>query len=68
MFGISPEPDKWEIERTEIAMNHKLGKSFVKSGIYPTNYGLKISQFGVLVSLQRLTYLIFKAFFLPLDP
>ena len=25
VFGISPEPDKWEIERTEIAMNHKLG-------------------------------------------
>lgn len=26
VFGLSPEPDKWEIERTEIAMKHKLGE------------------------------------------
>ena len=26
VFGMSPEPDKWEIERTEIAMKHRLGK------------------------------------------
>ncbi|BFZ05522.1 hypothetical protein BsWGS_08561 [Bradybaena similaris] len=25
VFGVSPEPDKWEIERTEIAMKHRLG-------------------------------------------
>ena len=25
VFGVSPEPDRWEIERTEIAMKHKLG-------------------------------------------
>ncbi|KAL5012543.1 hypothetical protein ScPMuIL_011094 [Solemya velum] len=25
VFGFSPEPDKWEIERTEIAMKHRLG-------------------------------------------
>ncbi|XP_052789432.1 tyrosine-protein kinase Abl-like [Mya arenaria] len=25
VFGLSPEPDKWEIERTEIAMKHRLG-------------------------------------------
>ena len=27
VFGMSPEPDKWEIERTEIAMKHRLGKN-----------------------------------------
>ena len=26
VFGLSPEPDRWEIERTEIAMKHRLGK------------------------------------------
>lgn len=26
VFGFSPEPDKWEITRTEIAMKQKLGK------------------------------------------
>ena len=26
VFGLSPEPDKWEIERTGIAMKHRLGK------------------------------------------
>ncbi|KAK7455056.1 hypothetical protein BaRGS_00039527 [Batillaria attramentaria] len=25
VFGVSPEPDRWEIERTEIAMKHRLG-------------------------------------------
>lgn len=25
VFGLSPEPDRWEIERTEIAMKHRLG-------------------------------------------
>ncbi|XP_064617086.1 tyrosine-protein kinase Abl-like isoform X2 [Liolophura sinensis] len=25
VFGFSPEPDRWEIERTEIAMKHRLG-------------------------------------------
>lgn len=25
VFGFSPEPDKWEVERTEIAMKHRLG-------------------------------------------
>jgi abelson tyrosine-protein kinase 1 len=25
VYGFSPEPDQWEIERTEIAMKHKLG-------------------------------------------
>ena len=25
VFGLSPEPDKWEIERTEIQMKHQLG-------------------------------------------
>lgn len=27
VFGLSPEPDKWEIERTEIAMKHRLGEN-----------------------------------------
>ena len=35
VFGISPEPDKWEIERTEIAMNHKLGITSVRNLGYP---------------------------------
>ena len=26
VFGLSPEPDRWEIERTEIAMKHRLGR------------------------------------------
>ena len=26
VFGVSPEPDRWEIERTEIAMKHRLGE------------------------------------------
>lgn len=26
VFGLSPEPDRWEIERTEIAMKHRLGQ------------------------------------------
>ena len=25
VYGFSPEPDRWEIERTEIAMKHRLG-------------------------------------------
>ena len=25
VFGVSPDSDKWEIERTEIAMKQKLG-------------------------------------------
>jgi len=25
IYGFSPEPDEWEIERTEIAMKHRLG-------------------------------------------
>jgi len=27
VFGLSPEPDEWEIERTEIQMKHQLGTS-----------------------------------------
>lgn len=30
VFGLSPEPDRWEIERTEIAMKHRLGKTCSK--------------------------------------
>ena len=30
VFGLSPEADKWEIERTEIAMKHKLGEYRLK--------------------------------------
>ena len=26
VFGVSPEPDKWEIERTQITMKHRLGE------------------------------------------
>ena len=33
VFGVSPEPDRWEIERTEIAMKHRLGKSLCL-GVY----------------------------------
>ena len=31
IFGLSPEPDEWEIDRTEFAMKHKLGKSIFMS-------------------------------------
>ena len=27
VFGVSPEADRWEIERTEIAMKQRLGKA-----------------------------------------
>jgi len=29
VFGLTPEPDKWEIERTEIQMKHQLGMCIV---------------------------------------
>ncbi|KAK3713424.1 hypothetical protein QZH41_002910 [Actinostola sp. cb2023] len=33
IYGFSPEPDEWEIERTEIAMKHRLGQGQYAFGI-----------------------------------
>lgn len=47
VFGLSPEPDRWEIERTEIAMKHRLGQagdSRIKWSIFSFSLFLKEQQ------------------------
>jgi abelson tyrosine-protein kinase 1 len=54
VFALSPEPDEWEIERTDIAMKQKLGGGtfafFFIRNIYSINeiviYSLLLGQYG----------------------
>lgn len=49
IYGFSPEPDKWEIERTEIAMKHRLG-----GGQYGEVYEGMWKKYNKLVAVKTL--------------
>ncbi|KAK6978991.1 tyrosine-protein kinase Abl-like isoform X1 [Biomphalaria glabrata] len=49
VFGVSPEPDKWEIERTEIAMKHRLG-----GGQYGDVYEAIWKRYNKIVAVKTL--------------
>ncbi|KAH9514570.1 hypothetical protein Btru_025673 [Bulinus truncatus] len=49
VFGVSPEPDKWEIERTEIAMKHRLG-----GGQYGDVYEAVWKRYNKIVAVKTL--------------
>ena len=43
VFGVSPEADRWEIERTEIAMKQRLGTCIYDDVMYAFT-GLKLQR------------------------
>ncbi|XP_070176978.1 tyrosine-protein kinase Abl-like [Littorina saxatilis] len=49
VFGVSPEPDRWEIERTEIAMKHRLG-----GGQYGDVYEAVWKRYNKVVAVKTL--------------
>ncbi|XP_013406670.1 Abelson tyrosine-protein kinase 2 isoform X2 [Lingula anatina] len=49
VFGLSPEPDRWEIERTEIQMKHRLG-----GGQYGDVYEGVWKKYGKIVAVKTL--------------
>ncbi|KAK3850172.1 hypothetical protein Pcinc_043101, partial [Petrolisthes cinctipes] len=49
VFGLTPEPDEWEIERTDIAMKHKLG-----GGQYGDVYEAVWKRYNICVAVKTL--------------
>lgn len=49
VFGLTPEPDEWEIERTDIAMKHKLG-----GGQYGDVYEALWKRYNICVAVKTL--------------
>lgn len=49
VFALSPEPDEWEIDRTDIVMKHKLG-----GGQYGDVYEAIWKRYNVTVAVKTL--------------
>lgn len=49
VFGLTPEPDEWEIERTDIVMKHKLG-----GGQYGDVYEAVWKRYNICVAVKTL--------------
>lgn len=58
VFALSPEPDEWEINRTDIVMRHKLG-----GGQYGDVYEAVWKRYNMTVAVKTLKVIYFLGIF-----